>query len=705
MQYTDFLFIDTETFSETPIADGTLPYAENHVGERPVEVMLIPYAFNDEDVACIDLTAGDVIPKRVKDALLDPRVLKVMHNSAFDRAVARLSYEIKTDIPAAQIYDTMVQALAHGLPGGLDQLCDIYKVGEDLAKAKTGKELINLFCKPRPKNWKLRRATSETHPTEWQDFIDYACSDIHSMRYLFHKLPKWNYPLETDGALGCERALWILDQAINDRGYLIDVELAEAALSEIERTQKRLHKKTTRITNGAVEKATQRDALLKFIVDSMGVWLPDLKKSTLQNRLNDPDLPRPVRDLIAIRLASATTSTGKYKKILKAVANDDTAKMTLQFDGASRTRRWAGRGLQPQNLPRPTHKQSEIDQAIEDIKAGLGAELYGDELMNLSASCLRGLIVARPKKKLVVTDLSNIEGRFTAWISEEETKLQAFREYDNGEGPDLYIRAYSNMFGVAVDQVSKDDRQIGKVTELMLGYGGGVGAFITGALTYGIDLDELAEKAWPEIPFSVQREARDFCQWQSQKKGGLYGLDKKTFATCDALKRLWRMAHPNIASMWKELEEAVRKAVARKGKTVECRRLKIVCTGAWLRIIMPSGKCLCYASPRIVGGDITYMGLSPYSRKFKRLKTYGGKLLENISQSGSRDVMANNMPMAEAEGYSILLTVHDELITEAEDNDGYSVDELSRILATQPDWAPDLPLAAGGFEAHRYRKD
>lgn len=696
---TGFLYQDTETFSPVPIGHGTHAYAAQ------VEIMLFAYAWNDDDVTVVDLTAGEKIPPAVLKAQTDPRVVKVFHNSAFDRTVIR--HALGIDIPTEQIHDTMVQALTHGLPGSLDRLCEIYGLADEEGKDKAGKQLINLFCKPRPKNHKLRRATRHSHPPEWRAFKKYAGQDIVAMRILHRKMPKWNFKALDDGSnlrQGDEKFLWELDQKINDRGFAVDVELARAALTAAESRKKTLAKRVRKLTREEVQSATQRDRLLTHIVESYGVTLIDLRKSTIERRLEDPDLPEEVKELLRIRLKASATSVGKYKKLLEAVSEDGRLRGTLQFSGASRTRRWAGRLFQPQNLLRPTHEQHEIEQTIEDLKDGSAEVLY-DDLMERIGSCVRGVIVAPPGKKLCAADLSNIEGRFAAWVTEEADKVRAFVEYDEGLGPDLYVRAYANMFGVDPEAVQSSERQIGKVTELMLGYGGGVGAFLTGALTYNIDLDALAETAWPGIPFNIQQEAYGFLDWTKQNRRSTFGLDDTTFMTCEALKRMWRNAHPQISSFWPEIEKAARSAILNRGRVYTCRKVQVVCKGAWLRVIMPSGHSICYASPRLEGNQISYMGLNHYTRKWTRLKMYGGKFLENICQFGARDVMAWNMPYAEAEGYNIILTVHDELISEAPDTDEYSAAGLSKILASNPDWALDLPLAAGGFEGYRYRKD
>lgn len=699
------LWLDLETFCETPIKNGTHAYAEG------VEIMLFAWAIDDGPVSVHDFTEDQLLPAQLLAALKDESVLIYAHNSHFDRTMLRHALQrLLPGIVAGGVErwrDTMVKALAHGLPGALGALCEVLNVDTDKAKDKAGKQLIQLFCKPRPKNSKLRRATAKSHPVEWQRFVEYAGLDIHAMRAVDAKLPNWNYQ-------GAELALWHRDQQINDRGVCMDVELAEAAIAAVGDEQLLLAKRTQEMTDGEVQAATQRDAMLKHILEAFSVELPDMQKSTLERRINDPDLPAPLRELLTIRLAACTTSTSKYKALMKGVSSDGRLRGTLQFCGASRTGRWAGRLFQPQNLPRPTMKQEQIDQGIEALKLGV-ADLVFENIMELTSSALRGCIMAPPGKKLVVSDLSNIEGRFLAWLAGEEWKLQAFRDYDNiigtdenGEpiraGHDLYKLAYARAFNMTPEEVDKAMRQIGKVMELGLGFGGGVAAFVTFALVYGLDLEDLADAALPNIPIAIQREAKSW--WQAsvkQKKN--YGLSERVFITCDSLKRLWRNAHPETVSLWSELENAVRRAIAQPGKQFNCRRLKVRKDGSWLRIALPSGRVVCYPGAAIVKGEITYMGVNPYSRKWQRLKTYGGKLVENVTQAGARDVLAGNMPAVEARGYEIVLTVHDEVITEAPDKDFYFHDQLSRLLATNPTWAPDLPLNAGGFEAYHYRKD
>lgn len=683
------LWLDLETFSEIPIKNGIHVYAEG------VEIMLFAWAIDEGPVNVHDLTADYNLPTRLLTALSDESVLIYAHNSHFDRTVLRHAHpRLAPDVTRWR--DTMVQALAHGLPGALGALCEVLGVPQDKAKDKEGKSLKQLFCKPRPKNSKLRRATSKTHPEEWRRFVAYAGLDIEAMREVYKRLPKWNYR-------GTELALWHRDQQINDRGVCMDVQLAQSAIEAVDLEQKRLAKRTQVMTDGEVQAATQRDALIKHIVESYGVELPDMQRSTLERRMADPDLPSAVKELLAIRLQASTTSTSKYKSLMKGVSSDGRLRGTLQFCGASRTGRWAGRLFQPQNLPRPSLKQEQIDEGIEALKAGC-ADLLFDNIMELTSSALRGCIMAPEGKKLVVSDLSNIEGRKLAWLAGEQWKLDAFREYDEGTGPDLYKLAYARAFNISPDDVDKYQRQIGKVMELGLGFGGGVAAFLTFALVYGLDLDELANAALPNIPRDVIREAKSWYD-ESVKRKATYGLSERVFIACDSLKRLWRRAHPATCDFWYELERTVRAAIATPQKTLYCGYLKVRRDGAWLRIQLPSGRALCYPSPSIEKGNITYQGVNSYSRKWQRLKTYGGKLVENVTQAAAREVLAGNMPLIEDAGYSIVLTVHDEVICEAPDTDDFNDKALSALLSTNPEWAPDIPLNAGGFEAYHYRKD
>ncbi len=682
------LWLDLETYSAVPITNGTHAYAEG------AEIMLFAYALDDGPVKVWDCTARPLMPDDPADALDDPAVILYAHNSHFDRTVL---WHCGYRLPRERWRDTMVKALAHSLPGSLGDLCDILKIPTDKAKDKAGRQLIQLFCKPRPATSKVRRATRETHPAEWAKFVEYAGLDIEAMRAIDKKLPAWNYQAG-------ELALWHLDQAINDRGVMVDTDLAHAAIRAVERAQKVLAARTSDLTLGVVQAATQRDALLRHLVAAYGVELPDMQQSTLERRIADPDLPAELRELLAIRLQASTTSTSKYKTLAKAVSSDGRLRGTLQFNGASRTGRWAGRLFQPQNLPRPVLKQAVIDQGIEALKSDCEDLLFGN-VMELTSSAIRGCIVAPKGKKLVVADLSNIEGRVLAWLAGEDWKLQAFRDFDAGTGHDLYVLAYAKSFGIKPEAVSKDDRQKGKVQELALGYEGGVGAFLTFAAAYSIDLEAMGEQAIGAIPANIMGEATRALAWTKLNKRPTFGLSDRAWLVCDSFKRSWRYAHPAISTFWKSLEGAAIDAVQWPRQTFHAGMLKLRRDGAWLRVRLPSGRFLCYPSPKVDVGKLSYMGVNQYSRKWSRLKTYGGKLTENVTQAVARDVLAANMPAIEREGYRIVLTVHDEIISEAPDHPDFNADHLAGLTATNPTWADGLPLAAAGFEAYRYRKE
>lgn len=326
-------------------------------------------------------------------------------------------------------------------------------------------------------------------------------------------------------------------------------------------------------------------------------------------------------------------------------------------------------------------------------------------VMEKCSSAVRGVFIAPKGKKFVIADLAGIENRVLAWLAGEAWKLEAFLDFDLRDGHDMYKLAYAKAFGIDPADVGKHERSIGKVLELMLGYAGGVGAYITGALTYRIDLEDMAKKAWAAIPDDTRAEAADFLEWQLGQGRTQHGLSDRAFIVCESFKRLWRGSNPAISSWWKELEEVVRRAINSPGQTLACRMHKIRRDGAWLRIMLPSGRYLCYPSPRVEDdGKITFMGVNQYTRKWERLNTFGGKICENICQAVARDVLASSMQPIESAGYEIVLTVHDEIISEAPDTDDYTHEHLAELMSAGCDWTEGLPLAAAGFEAYRYRK-
>lgn len=698
-------FHDLETFSPVPLKDGTHRYAEQ------AEILLWAYAVEDGPVSVWDVTADPEPPADLLAILADEDTLVWFHNGdKFDYVVIdKVVPALGKLIGVHRRRDTLVQALCHSLPGGLDKLGEALKIDDADRKHKRGKELVRLFCMPPPKNVKRGRATRKTHPAEWAEFIGYAGGDIKAMRAAKARMPMWNYQ-------GRELELWQLDQRINARGLPIDLDLVHAAIRAADRAKEGLAAQTQELTGGELQATTQRDALLAHLLAEYGVDLPDMQASTIERRIEDPALPWAVKELLRNRLQASSTTIAKYHTLKRCTSSDGRMRGTTQFCGASRTGRWAGRLFQPQNLAsRGLLPDEQIEYGIEAMLANC-EHLVFDNVIHLCVSSIRGAIAAPKGRKLVCADLSNIEGRDQAWLAGETWKLTAFRAYDTiigvdakGEplraGPDLYKFAYSKSFNVPIEAVDKPKRQIGKVQELALGYEGGVGAFVTFALAYDFDVEELGETAHPTLPADLRTEAEDFLAWTKKQKRSTFGLSDRAFVVCDTLKRGWRRGHAAISDYWGDLAGAVRRAIGAPGVTLTCGRLKIRRDGAWLRIVLPSGRALCYPSPQVADdGQISYMGINQYSRKWERLKTYGGKLFENVCQAVARDVMAQNMPLIEAAGYQIVTTVHDEVVTECPDSDEFTGERLAEMLCATPPWAAGMPLAAEGFEAYRYRK-
>lgn len=349
------LWADLETFSIRDITNGAHQYAED------CYVLLFGYAIDDEPAKVWDLTVTDTMPDDLRAALDDPNVNTVWHNGAnFDVPVLRRAKNIHVNIPFERIDDCMVKAYSHGLPGSLGALSEIYGLPVDKAKDKDGRRLVLKFCKP---DLKGRVRNRRTDPEDWARFVNYCRLDVEAMRVVYKKLPSWNWGPR-------DRAQFVIDQRINNRGVLMDIDLAGSAIKLSERLRLQNAEKTRQLTGGAVEAATQRDALLSHILQQYGVELPDLTRSTIERRLADENIPEPVKELLRVRLASTKTSTAKYKKLIACVNSDNRLRGGLQFRGATRTGRYSGRLMQLQNLPRPTLPQYVIDAGVGAIKGG-----------------------------------------------------------------------------------------------------------------------------------------------------------------------------------------------------------------------------------------------------------------------------------------------------------------------------------------------
>lgn len=701
------IWCDTETFSTKPLAHGSWAYAEQ------AEVMMFTWAVDDGPVDLWDVTEDPALPARLGDALDAADEIWFSNGTGFDWPVLFYSRpDIFARMPQHKWRDVLVQAYSHALPGSLDKLGRVLGLPDDKIKDKRGKALIQLFCKPRKDGG---RNTRLTHPAEWEEFKVYARQDIVVMREAQRRMPMWNYR-ERDVRT------WLCDWRTNARGIAVDMELAVAAVETAREVRQGLSAEMREATEGEVGAATQRDALLHHLANAHGVELADLTKSTVADLLETDELPKPVRRLLELRQQASLNSPAKFTRVINGANSDNRIRGCMQFRGAGRTGRAAHRLLQPGNMARPKAKARHIEALIECTKVR-ALPLVHDKPMEALRDQVRGVIVAPPDRKLVVADLSNIEGRTLAWLAGEEWKLRAFREFDAGRGHDLYALAYAKSFGVTPETVMLDKetgdglmRQIGKVMELALGFQGGVGAFATFAVAYNIDLEDMADRAQASIPGRVLDEAGSFLEWKYEqipakkkdvalaREEARIGLSERVFIVCDSLKRLWRMAHPETAGFWKDLKSTLQLSMANPGVTFPCRRLKFRRDGQWLRIGLPSGRALCYASPEIdEGGQFSYFGIG--KGKWKKIRSHSGVLAENATQAAAADQMFGPYEAIEAAGYLPVLHVHDEWVTETPDSADFTPETLGAMMCADLGWNKGLPLAAAGFETYRYKKE
>lgn len=668
------LFLDTETYSDIDILNGVFAYA------RSAKLLFVTYALNDEPPKLWNVFEGGSIPKDLDSYLADKSIPIVIHNSIFDINILKV---VGIIIPSDRVIDTMAIALAHSYPGKLSLLCDILDV--DINKSKIdGKRFIKLFSKPTALGLEN---TIKQYWLDWDMFKEYALQDIVAMREVYYKLPLNNY-------FSAEKSIWILDQKINTRGFLIDTQLAQGALARIKIEQDLLSKKMTDITGGAIKSASQGKKTQEFLFSNCGLITDNLQRTTVDDLLNTDGLSDTAKEILSIRRDACRASTAKYKKLLQSVSPDNRLRGTLQYCGASRTGRWSGKIFQPQNLPRSTYKGAELESGIKSLRDN-DLDLEGS--MEMASSALRGCIIAPKDKKLVVSDLSNIEGRVLAWLAGEEWKVQAFRDFDKGIGHDLYRLAYAKSFDIPVESVTTEQRFIGKVQELALGYGGGVGALTAMCTSLGVDLESLAQKV---LESDVGRSVK------IRSANPKYNLSDNAYSVLEWIKYSWREAHPKTIKLWKNIESAITIALTYDCITNITDNLITFKQKDNLLIQLPSGRFLLYhnmgLSPNS-SGNFVYYGMN--LNKWGVLNTYAGKLCENIVQAIARDIMAYSLPRIEAHGYEIVLTVHDEVVCEAPDVERYNSEHLSTVLSMPHIWSKGLPLAAKGFEGYRYRKD
>ena len=646
------LSCDIETFSDVDlIRCGVYKYADS----PNFEMLLFAYAVDDGDVHIIDIAGGEELPEKIIQAIKSDTVVKTAYNAQFERVC--LSRYLK--LPDGEYlnpqswYCTAVQAAELALPLSLADVGSV--LGLERQKMTEGKELIKYFCvpcKPTKSNGNCTRNRPCHDINKWETFKKYCMRDVDVERQIADKLKM--YPISDE-----EHRLYVLDQIINDRGVLVDSELAEQAV--------KLNSIQTAV---AVEQAYMITGLenpnsvtqLKQWLKEKGVEIESLSKKSVKSLADETD--GDVSEMLKLRLLMAKTSVKKYEAVIRSVCSDNRVHGMMRFCGANRTGRWSGNILQPQNLPQ--NHLPDLTLARDIVKDGdfeMLDMMFGN-VPNVLSELIRTVLIPKPNHRFIVADFSAIEARVLAWIAGEQWRIDTFKN-----GGDIYCASASKMFKVPVEKhgVNGELRQKGKISELACGYGGSVGALKNmGAVEMGVQENEL-----------------------------------------QGLINDWRNANPHIVRFWYEVGNAAMKAIKEK-TTVPLGKLVFAYERGILFIRLPSGRRLSYIIPRLgtnrFGGDsITYMGINS-AKKWDRLETFGGKLTENIVQGTARDLLANALINAANAGYDTVFHVHDEIICEVPNGYG-SVDELCKLMCIKPEWADGLPLNADGFECEYYKKE
>ncbi len=646
------LSLDLETFSDMDLPNcGVHRYVEGDF-----HILLCAYAFDDDDVQCIDLACGEQLPAEVVDALHDDSIIKSAWNAQFERTC--LSKYLGTQLSPDAWQCTMVWAASLSLPLKLATAAQALKTAEQ--KDAVGERLIRYFslpCKPTKANGGRTRNLPEHAPDDWKLFKSYCIQDVETERDIRRRLER--FPL-----LPQEWDFYHMDQRINDRGILIDKVLVQQAIICNMAMSEEMTKRAYALTGLENPNSVSQ---LKSWLEERGIEVDSLGKKNVASLITDLDkhsADGEALDMMKLRLQMAKSSVKKYQAAERYICQDGRAHGLFQFSGANRTQRWAGRGIQLQNLPQ--NHISTLDEAREIVKMGcfdMIEALYGNT-PDILSQLIRTMLIPKDGYEFIVADFSAIEARVLAWLAGEQWRLDAFKE-----GKDIYCASASQMFGVPVVKhgINGDLRQKGKVAELACGYGGGAGALISmGALDMGLKEDEL-----PDIISS------------------------------------WRDANPEIVKFWYAVEKAAIETVKdHADRTVGRIGFQFSANTLW--IVLPSGRRLAYIKPKLQPNRfgrmaLTFEGLGA-NNKWTRGETYSGKLTENITQATARDLLAEAMKRIENAGLDIVGHVHDEVILEVPKG-SITVDEVCDIMNVKPQWADGLCLASAGYCGPYYFKD
>ncbi|MBN1070473.1 hypothetical protein DVV81_04705 [Clostridium botulinum] len=656
----DILSIDVETYCDLDIRNvGAYKYCRH----PSFEILLFAYAFNDEPVKIIDFTQGDSIGT-LRVSLIDPKILKTAFNANFERnAILNYFFESYRNcgMSPKQWDCTMIKAMRLGLPGSLDMVGKALHFPEDKQKMKEGKALIQYFCKPcKPTktNEGRTRNLPEHAPEKWETFKEYCKQDVEVEREIRNKLDRYQTTTK-------EKLLWDLDQMINDRGVNLDLTLAENAIECDEQFKERMIEEAKELTG--LDNPNSLTQLKKWIGEKVGYAVGSITKDTIPTLIRDAEFQnnKEVKRMLELRQLMGKTSTKKYQTMLNMKCDDGRIRGILQFYGANRTGRWAGRGVQVQNLPQ--NHLPDLDNARSLLREGKydDIEFLFDSIPDTLSQLIRTAFIPTEGNRFIVADFSAIEARVIAYIANEQWRLDVFKH-----GGDIYCASASKMFKVPVEKhgINGHLRAKGKIAELALGYGGAGGAIRAFDKNCSIPDEEL-----PKIVSD------------------------------------WRKASPNITKLWWDVDKAAKKAINERTTVTLHHGIKFIYDPGVLFIELPSGRRLSYLRPKIEEGSygsdvITYEGMQQTSKQWTRLETYGPKLVENIVQAFARDCLGETMLRVDKKGFNTVMHVHDELILDVPEGEG-SVEEICSIFAEPIEWAPGLPLKADGYECNYYMKD
>lgn len=739
-----FCFFDTETRSRTDIGLG------NDLYTRDARCLIVTYAMStleggrwlDSPTQIWQPWNDPAIPADFQAAIDDPQVVFVAHNAVFDRFILLRCLGIR--IALRRWMCTRAMAYSHGLPGSLEMLGVVCGLDADHKKLIEDKKLIDTFCVPQMATnrfiepWEM--------PREWERFCLYAIRDTDALREIYRRLPTHNYS-------GFNLKMWHLDQLINERGFQFDSGLATAAVEFLADAKVSSDEAVYQASAKQVHAATQRNRLLKYLRERCGLDIDSLRASEVREWLEHDDLEPIVRVLLEQRLDASKSSGAKYTRGLRMVGPQGRQRNCIQFNGAGRTGRHSGRGFQPHNMARPaitvTAESGRIELSpvkatyIDDViipgiysKSALNNPLVFGGPYEACALTLRHVITAAEGNELVVGDFKNIESVITAWIAGQADEVRAFERAfadPKNKALDVYRIQFSAFFGTPVLEVNDTERQAGKVSKLAFGFGGGVGALVTMAAGYQMDLEPLADIVLPRA--TPEQREKAYKAWRKAfLRGEDYELEPKVYQACDILKQVYRTANDRIDQMRKDVGNAVKNAVKSPNKLVyHVARCQIWSTGNFLIIELPSGRRLLYSNPKLYqevikdpdgGKDWTFeyvVYCTARGKSWRVEKAWDGLFVENIVQAIAADILraamwrvhVDTMNVPEIKRYlmtlpeeartAICLHVHDEIVTDVPKG-AYSKERMRDILCAKEDWMVGLPMAADLWNNFRYGK-